>query len=207
MTDETLPPAGWYPAAHANGEMRYWDGVQWRKDTSPPLNLTDQPRSVGELGSAFDPIVVPGWLGPARLFVLEQGRAYVFGAFTVTEGEYVFSDASQVLLRLRRDETRVEWPRWFMGGAIKLTGPGVKKIVAFGRPFPDAPSPEPAQFESAADALDIAVAGLGDGLAGTLAGIGGDLIQLVNGINDVKSGKAVGERIRSAIENPSRPGT
>lgn len=30
MTDQ-LPPAGWYPAAHANGEQRYWDGTQWHE--------------------------------------------------------------------------------------------------------------------------------------------------------------------------------
>ena len=23
------PPAGWYPAPHANNEQRYWDGAQW----------------------------------------------------------------------------------------------------------------------------------------------------------------------------------
>lgn len=23
------PPAGWYPAQHANNEMRYWDGARW----------------------------------------------------------------------------------------------------------------------------------------------------------------------------------
>lgn len=28
MTDQ-LPPAGWYPAPHANNEQRYWDGTQW----------------------------------------------------------------------------------------------------------------------------------------------------------------------------------
>lgn len=28
MTDQ-MPPAGWYPAPHANNEQRYWDGAQW----------------------------------------------------------------------------------------------------------------------------------------------------------------------------------
>lgn len=30
MTDQ-LPPAGWYPAPHANNEQRYWDGTQWHE--------------------------------------------------------------------------------------------------------------------------------------------------------------------------------
>ncbi|QBR74419.1 DUF2510 domain-containing protein [Microbacterium sediminis] len=28
------PPAGWYPAAHANNELRYWDGREWH-DPAP----------------------------------------------------------------------------------------------------------------------------------------------------------------------------
>lgn len=28
MSDQS-PPAGWYPAPHANNEQRYWDGSQW----------------------------------------------------------------------------------------------------------------------------------------------------------------------------------
>lgn len=29
------PAPGWYPAPHANGEQRYWDGSQWVESTSP----------------------------------------------------------------------------------------------------------------------------------------------------------------------------
>lgn len=29
MGDSGLPVAGWYPAAHANGEERWWDGTRW----------------------------------------------------------------------------------------------------------------------------------------------------------------------------------
>lgn len=56
MSDQ-LPPAGWYPAPHANHEQRYWDGAQWLEPTPEPLgdhsataiyptnapNLTDAP--------------------------------------------------------------------------------------------------------------------------------------------------------------------
>lgn len=29
MSEETLPAPGWYPAEHADGEHRFWDGRQW----------------------------------------------------------------------------------------------------------------------------------------------------------------------------------
>lgn len=35
MTEPTTPPAGWYPAPHANGEQRYWDGAQWLEPAAP----------------------------------------------------------------------------------------------------------------------------------------------------------------------------
>lgn len=42
MTDSTpTPPAGWYPAPHDGGEMRYWDGSKWTEQTPPPI--TDEP--------------------------------------------------------------------------------------------------------------------------------------------------------------------
>ena len=31
----SLPPAGWYPAPHANGEQRYWDGQRWTEPSAP----------------------------------------------------------------------------------------------------------------------------------------------------------------------------
>lgn len=33
---ETTPAAGWYPAPHANNEMRYWDGTQWLEQAPQP---------------------------------------------------------------------------------------------------------------------------------------------------------------------------
>lgn len=30
-----MPPAGWYPAEHADGELRYWDGAIWYDDPAP----------------------------------------------------------------------------------------------------------------------------------------------------------------------------
>lgn len=40
MTDSTMPPAGWYPAAHADGELRYWDGVLWHESPAPGAEPT-----------------------------------------------------------------------------------------------------------------------------------------------------------------------
>lgn len=34
------PAPGWYPAPHANGEQRYWDGSQWQEPTAPMLPVT-----------------------------------------------------------------------------------------------------------------------------------------------------------------------
>jgi hypothetical protein len=33
---DPLPPAGWYPAPHANNEQRYWDGAQWLEPVADP---------------------------------------------------------------------------------------------------------------------------------------------------------------------------
>lgn len=35
------PAPGWYPAPHANGEQRYWDGSQWQEPAAPTMSVTD----------------------------------------------------------------------------------------------------------------------------------------------------------------------
>lgn len=37
-----MPPAGWYPAPHANNEMRYWDGEGW---VDPPVQSQPVPHA------------------------------------------------------------------------------------------------------------------------------------------------------------------
>lgn len=32
MNESSLPEAGWYPAAHAGGQSRYWNGTAWAED-------------------------------------------------------------------------------------------------------------------------------------------------------------------------------
>lgn len=39
MSNTPLPAPGWYPAAHANNELRYWDGGRWLDDP-PTMPLT-----------------------------------------------------------------------------------------------------------------------------------------------------------------------
>lgn len=42
MSDET-PAPGWYPAPHANNELRYWDGTQWLEPAAPAAVLSTSP--------------------------------------------------------------------------------------------------------------------------------------------------------------------
>lgn len=37
------PAPGWYPAPHANGEQRYWDGSQWVEPTTSPAPPAAEP--------------------------------------------------------------------------------------------------------------------------------------------------------------------
>lgn len=51
-----MPPAGWYPAPHANNEPRYWDGQVWAEDPSTrpthALPQATQTLSASQPGSA-----------------------------------------------------------------------------------------------------------------------------------------------------------
>lgn len=37
---EPTPAAGWYPATHANNELRYWDGAHWLEQAPQPTPTT-----------------------------------------------------------------------------------------------------------------------------------------------------------------------
>ena len=41
MGNSELPAAGWYPAAHANGEARWWDGTRWSDGDAAATPVTD----------------------------------------------------------------------------------------------------------------------------------------------------------------------
>ncbi len=54
MTDQN-PAPGWYPAPHANNELRYWDGVQWLVPQPPapaPTAGVDAPTAILPSGEA-----------------------------------------------------------------------------------------------------------------------------------------------------------
>ncbi|SDQ95444.1 Protein of unknown function [Microbacterium sp. cf332] len=44
MTESLLPAAGWYPAEHAGGDLRYWDGTAWVE----PADEREKRRSAGK---------------------------------------------------------------------------------------------------------------------------------------------------------------
>lgn len=62
MSDQN-PPAGWYPAPHANNEQRYWDGSQWLEPQLPvPVPIaSDAPTMVMANGlPPYDPTLTAG---------------------------------------------------------------------------------------------------------------------------------------------------
>lgn len=47
MTESSLPAAGWYPAAHADGQPRYWDGSAWTDADPATVPVAVQRESSG----------------------------------------------------------------------------------------------------------------------------------------------------------------
>lgn len=56
MGDCGLPAAGWYPAAHANGEQRWWDGTRWfdGEDAATAVIDAGETTSPGHASAARD---------------------------------------------------------------------------------------------------------------------------------------------------------
>lgn len=89
-----------------------------------------------------DLLVVPGWLGPNKMFNTAQGRSYVFGIFTVTPQRLTYAAGNgTVVFDVAPGEARIQWPWWLLGGS-RIRVPAGAWILAFGRPFPDAPIPD-----------------------------------------------------------------
>lgn len=64
MTDPSSTPAGWYPAPHANSELRYWDGVRWldwtpEQAASAARSQADAARTTSYAGAVGTPEVAP----------------------------------------------------------------------------------------------------------------------------------------------------
>ena len=151
--------------------------------------------------------VVPAWLGPDKLWVMSKGRAYVFGLFALAPKRVVFSTEDEVLIDERRQDVTFEWPRLLAGGGCRLRTPSRSCLIAFGRPFPDAPAPDrelvegafeqiEALQETAEDVIDY----LGMGASWIALGTSvGDLVKLAIALSDLKKGRRTAEIVKTAL--------
>lgn len=121
MSDST--PAGWYPAPHANNELRYWDGATWNDQVPPPAGATP-------VATIESPVVVApvGPAGPSQ-----QGLAIgalIAGIVAFLTGLVPFLGlfvalAAMVLgiLALRRNQQKVfSYVGLTLGGIALITG-------------------------------------------------------------------------------------
>ena len=155
-----------------------------------------------------DGTVVPAWLGPDKLFVPSKGKAYVFGLFALAPNRVAFSTRAEVLIDERRQDVAFEWPRILAGGGCRLRMPSRSCLIAFGRPFPNAPAPDQEAIEAAYDgleALQTTVEGITDslGLGASVLGLGasvvGDLVGLAYAVTDLKKGRRSAEIVKTAL--------
>lgn len=85
MSDQT-PPAGWYPAPHADNELRYWDGTRWSEPQvvmpvqMPPLAhpeaaATESRKGSGAVSSATQQLTMGqrNAIGSAKSYIEESG--------------------------------------------------------------------------------------------------------------------------------------
>lgn len=83
MGNSELPAAGWYPAAHANGEARWWDGTRWFDDDQAATEALDAtaltaPRRGRKPRTEADPSQPPASMR-RRTGVIFTGSALVAG--------------------------------------------------------------------------------------------------------------------------------
>jgi hypothetical protein len=146
-------------------------------------------------------VLVPAWLGPDKLFNTAKGKSYVFGLFKLTPDRIAFASDGATSIDVRRQEIVVEWPRLLGGGACRLRTPGGSWIIAFGRPFPDAPAPDQEKIEQAAEALEAlheSAEKVSD-WAGLGASVLKDLVVLAQALNDLKKGRRTADVVKAAL--------
>ena len=105
-------------------------------------------------------LIVPAWIGPARMFVLKQGLAYRFGVFMLSPDNLAFAADEQVLMQERRADVKIEWPKILAGGGFYVLTPAKRYAICFGKPFSSAPRPSQSSIARSAATLD-AISGLG----------------------------------------------
>lgn len=152
-----------------------------------------------EIATAEAPLIVPVWVGPAKLFVWTKGRAYCVGILAVTRTRIALNSASHSF-DLPLSELTLEWPRLSAGAACYVTWRDGKCDVSFGKPFPNAPGMTESGLAEAAEGLN-ALATIANLPEGILMGgeILGKLLKAVGAFETLKAGRVVGERVRAHI--------
>jgi hypothetical protein len=110
MTEMTSPPAGWYPAPHAGGQQRFWDGTRWVDEpasdawsaefASPSPSLTPVHRPVRGIALATQILIaasVP--VSVVRVFIEGWGLTVV-ERFTRGEATVADLEAYDVMVAL-----------------------------------------------------------------------------------------------------------
>jgi hypothetical protein len=145
-------------------------------------------------------LLAPAWLGPAKLFVFQRGRAYQFGIFALTAGDLLFAAGERLLVRVSRADAAIEWPRHLLSAGLYARTAAARHSICFFMPFTDAPAPDLRSVPHAATVLsgvpDLGFLGWQDGpgaeavtgLVGAAAAAGGR-----------KRGREAADRVRAAL--------
>lgn len=94
MTDQ-LPPAGWYPAPHANNEQRYWDGTQWQEPAAPSKAQTFASNLTAKHDPSSDPSALWSAVGKP-LTGLGAGRYKLTAEFLYFEKGTLSTKSQQI---------------------------------------------------------------------------------------------------------------
>lgn len=76
--DTTSVPPGWYPAPHAGGELRYWDGTQWGQPPVPTQLAIPQVQQA----VAARRMVSRGWMWGAIAACIAAAVLFFFAVLT-----------------------------------------------------------------------------------------------------------------------------
>jgi hypothetical protein len=146
-------------------------------------------------------LIVPAWIGPARMFVLTQGLAYRFGLFILTADNLAFAANEQILMQEHRADVKIKWPRILWGGGFYVFAPVKRHAICFGMPFTNVPPPNQGSIARSAAALG-AISALGF-TAGQDWQPGGVIVSnLDTGVAALRRpwhGRSVGARVRAAL--------
>ncbi|MEU8633096.1 hypothetical protein AB0C38_13065 [Amycolatopsis sp. NPDC048633] len=150
-------------------------------------------------------LVVPAWLGPDKIFFWDKANAFDFGVFALDRTSFAFADSGGLRLSGAIAGAAFDWPKIFTGAAIRIKLDGVKKVVAFSRPFPESPGPDPTSAEQAVEVLEkigeLPMGEVAQGVTGILSGV----VNAINSVNELKAGRVVGTRVRGILEGQMPP--